>query len=49
MATLWDLINKEQTFTTDDWSLMGLGEIEDEQQITKMLAEGYPLPGGEQK
>jgi hypothetical protein len=38
--TLFDLIMGGK-FSKADWSLLGKGQIADEEKITKMLMEGY--------
>jgi hypothetical protein len=39
--TLYDLIMGGKGFTRSDWAALGRGELLDDDQISKMLMEGY--------
>lgn len=39
--TLYDLIMGMRKYTKSDWAKLGRGEIMDEDEISKMLMEGY--------
>ena len=39
--TLYDLIMGGNATTRSDWAALGRGELVDQEQISKMLMEGY--------
>ena len=46
--TLYDVIMGQggtENFSSDDWARLGRGEIEDQDTIDAMLAEGYDAVG----